>query len=85
MFYTLSGVHVVLNKALNWVHPPTNITEASQWFILKKRKLGVIFLFIKHQAWGGVEGGLAKHQTFYLICFVKPSLKGEIQGWQFEL
>ena len=35
----------------------------------QKRKLGVIFLFVKTPNGGGgaVEGGLANHQTFYKI------------------
>ena len=39
-----------------------------------KRKLGVISFIRKNTKPGeGVEGGLAKHQTFQVIFFVKPS------------
>ena len=39
----------------------------------QKRKLGVIFLFVKTPNRGGVQGGLENHQTFPYF-FVKPSL-----------
>ena len=50
----------------------------------KKKIMGHFFIRKNTKTWGGVEGGLAKHQTFYLIFFVKPSLILSIivmSGW----
>ena len=77
MFYTWSHPPLPLQKLLMWCvygsQCPTNIRS-------QKRKFWVIFLFVKtpnrgEGGRGGAEGGLANHQTFYLIFFVKPSLK----------
>ena len=40
-----------------------------------KKKIRGHFFIRKNTKPGVVEGGLANHQTFYLIFFVKPSLK----------